>query len=62
MLEVGDSMVEHFSPYDPREFMEKILTVSQKRRYEARNQYIKENYHPFTWDQSYSEIKLATDS
>ncbi len=58
MLEIGDGMVDRFSPYDVRACMDKILEYSSGK-YKKVNATISGNYKTYTWDDSYRDFRAA---
>ncbi|MEO6760882.1 MAG: glycosyltransferase family 1 protein [Candidatus Saccharimonadales bacterium] len=58
MLEIGNGMVDYFSPYDARSIMEKVLTYSSGA-YKEKNRIVQNSYEVYSWDDSYTSFKDA---
>lgn len=56
MLEIAPEYVDYFSPYDPRNCLEKISEYLTDNKYLKNNLEIEQNYKPFTWDESYKML------
>lgn len=59
MLEIGDGMIDYFSPFDARSCMDKMLQYLKDDAYKAKNQFIQQNYKVYTWDESYKDFKAT---
>ena len=59
MLEVGDGIVDYFSPYDARSCMEKILQYAKAKHYQEVNERIERQHIAYTWDESYKSFVAA---
>jgi glycosyltransferase involved in cell wall biosynthesis len=62
MLEIGDGMVDYFSPYDARSCMEKIVHYASGNNALIANKNVANKYIPFTWDDSYTIFSEAVES
>jgi len=62
MLEIGDGMVDYFSPYDARSCMNKILHYTKDKTYEQMNIRIMREYKVYTWDKSHEKFRSVVAS
>lgn len=61
MLEIAPEYVDYFSPYDPRDCLEKITEYLTDDKYLNSNQKIIQSYKPFTWNESYMNLVKIID-
>jgi glycosyltransferase involved in cell wall biosynthesis len=62
MLEIGDGLIDYFSPYDSRACMDKILQYAPKEVHGLANDNVKKGYKVFSWDESFKDFSAAVDS
>jgi glycosyltransferase involved in cell wall biosynthesis len=60
MLEIGQGLVDYFSPYDARSCMEKIQEHVGTYVLESEN--VHKKYRVYTWEESYKKFKEAIDT
>lgn len=60
MLEIGDGLVDYFSPYDSRSCMDKLVEYSKSGKYHALNRKVSAEYQAYSWDDSYAAFRGAT--
>ncbi len=60
MLEIGNGLVDYFSPYDARSCLDQITNYLQ--RHDEANQKVQDEYVVYSWDESYRSYKAAVES
>ena len=62
LTEIAPEIVDHFSPYDTGELLEKIMLYSDKKLLKSKEALIKKTYRPTTWDDMYDKVRLFADN
>ncbi len=52
MTEISPQLVDHVSPFDPAELLDKMIVYSNKEASDKQRQVIQTNYKPQTWDKT----------
>jgi glycosyltransferase involved in cell wall biosynthesis len=61
MLEIGDGLIDYFSPYDARSCMDKVIEYAKDNTYQQKNEAVQKRYKSFRWDDSYDSFVKAID-
>lgn len=61
MPEIAGDLIDYFSPYDTGQLLEVMIKHLDPQTLKAREELIKERYHPTSWREMYGEVSSFVD-